>query len=182
MIPQPFIHSDRRLLLPIAWEAQYRGLAGVDCAATSKSGYLTQASWLQPPTVHRCFGTLPWASNVHLSKAVGQTIDGLRNSPWLCSVVLGDSMLRDAALRRFGANHSRDSLLISAAVPPIFAERNNPLSADGTASSPHRRLVAVLVKVGSATHLLSSWVVRSFAFARRGPQNSRCRWVCNYTL
>ena len=133
MFPQPFILSDRRLLLPIAWEAQYRGLAGVDCAATSESGCFTQASWLQPPTVHCCFGTLPWASNVHLSKAVGQTIDGLRSSPWLCSVVLGDSVLRDTALRRFGASHQRDSLLVSAAVPPIFAERNNPLSADSTA-------------------------------------------------
>ena len=152
MLPQPFILSDRRLPLPIAWEAQYRGLAGVDCAATSESGCFTQASWLQPPTVHCCFGTLPWASNVHLSKAVGQTIDGLRSSPWLCSVVLGDSVLRDTALTGFGASHQRDSLLVSAAVPPIFAERNNPLSADSTASSPHRRLVAVLVKVGSATH------------------------------
>ena len=137
VLPQPFILSDRRLLLPIAWEAQYRGLAGVDCAATSESGYFTQASWLQPPTVHCCFGTLPWASNVHLSKAVGQTIDGLRSSPWFCSVVLGDSVLRDTALRRFGARHQRDSLLVSAAVPPISQKGTDHLVLVTPASSTH---------------------------------------------
>ena len=95
------------------------GLAGVDCAATSESGCFTQASWLQPPTVHCCFGTLPWASNMHLSSTVGHAIDCLRISPWLPYVVFGDSVTRDTASRRFGASHQRDSLLVSAAVPPI---------------------------------------------------------------
>ena len=56
-------------------------------------------------------------------------------------------MLRDTALRSFGANHPRNSLLVSAAVPPISQKGTDHLVLVAPASSPHRRLVAGITKL-----------------------------------